>query len=331
MPLLRILAGSRAAARLVPLGLALFAVGAAAQPVVAGYTTQQRHGFQVLTLDAGVAAQPALMQSAVAELDAQLAAIDALPDLPPDALAALRAVKIFVDLNQTSGGAVYHPSRAWLVQNGYIPEKERSVEISNAANFAAWSRQNQPWLVLHELAHAYHHQVLGYAHAGTTAAYEHALGAGLLASVLYNPGGGGAPFPRPAYAATNATEYFPEVSEAFFGENDFYPFVRADLAAYDAQGHALMRDAWQVGGSTNAEPAPEAAPLRAFPNPARGVLRLSGPARVQRAEVYDVLGRRLAAPFDGEALDVRGLAPGAYFVRAEVEGRARALPFLVAR
>ena len=47
------------------------------------------------------------------------------------------------------------------MNNGFNPAKEKSVEISNLANFLKWSL-HQPWMVLHELAHSYHHQVLGW-------------------------------------------------------------------------------------------------------------------------------------------------------------------------
>ena len=38
-----------------------------------------------------------------------------------------------------------------------------------------------------------------------------------------------------AYALTSATEYFAESTEAFFGTNDFYPFVRPELKEHDKE------------------------------------------------------------------------------------------------
>ena len=40
--------------------------------------------------------------------------------------------------------------------------------------------------------------------------------------------------------------YFAELSEAYFGTNDFYPFVRAELKEHDPRGYALMEKAWSV-------------------------------------------------------------------------------------
>ena len=48
-----------------------------------------------------------------------------------------------------------------------------------------------------------------------------------------------------AYALTNEIEYFAELSEAYFGKNDYYPFTRKDLEEFDPLGFALMQEAWQ--------------------------------------------------------------------------------------
>ena len=48
-----------------------------------------------------------------------------------------------------------------------------------------------------------------------------------------------------AYATTNPMEYFAESSEAFFGRNDFYPFVRSELEKYDPATFKLLMKLWQ--------------------------------------------------------------------------------------
>lgn len=51
----------------------------------------------------------------------------------------------------------------------------------------------------------------------------------------------------PAYASTSAVEYFAELSEAFFwNENDYFPFTAAELREYDPQGYEALRDAWEL-------------------------------------------------------------------------------------
>ena len=99
-------------------------------------------------------------------------------------------------------------------------------------------------MVLHELAHAYHHLVLGDDCKSIEAAYKHAVDKKLYESVAYCGGG-----KQRAYALTNAKEYFAELSEAYFGKNDFYPFVRSELEQYDPVGFQLMEQIWGKPGN----------------------------------------------------------------------------------
>jgi hypothetical protein len=39
-------------------------------------------------------------------------------------------------------------------------------------------------------------------------------------------------------------EYFAEATEAYFGTNDFYPYVRSELAAHDPAMFALLGKLW---------------------------------------------------------------------------------------
>ena len=50
---------------------------------------------------------------------------------------------------------------------------------------------------------------------------------------------------RRAYAMNNHREYFAEITEAYFGTNDFYPFNRAELARHDPEGFELMERIWR--------------------------------------------------------------------------------------
>ena len=49
-----------------------------------------------------------------------------------------------------------------------------------------------------------------------------------------------------AYAATNKQEYFAELTEAWFWENDFYPYNREELLEHDPLGAAAVEAAWNV-------------------------------------------------------------------------------------
>jgi hypothetical protein len=161
--------------------------------------------------------------------------------LPAAAVAKLKVVPIWLELNHRKfPGACYHPSKRWLEENDVNPDKAGAVEISNARHFLAWTI-DQPSMVLHELAHAYHHRVIGHGHADVNAAYDAAKRSGKYAKVLQIRGR-----VQRHYALNNAQEYFAEASEAFFGTNDFYPFVRAELREFDPQGEAAVRKAWGV-------------------------------------------------------------------------------------
>lgn len=159
--------------------------------------------------------------------------------VPPKALEELRKVPFWMEVEDARFPcACFHPSKDWLQENGYNPEKAGSVEIANAKNFLRWTL-DQPWMVLHELAHAYHFRVLGENNPELIAAHAEAVKSGKYDSVLHFAGDR-----KRAYALENPTEYFAELSEAYFGANDFYPFVRSELKEHDAKGFELLKKLW---------------------------------------------------------------------------------------
>jgi dipeptidyl-peptidase-4 len=97
-------------------------------------------------------------------------------------------------------------------------------------------------MVLHELAHAYHDQVLGHDHEGILEAFRAAVKGGQYESVLHFDGR-----EKRAYALENDLEYFAEGTEAFFGTNDAYPFVRAELLRHDPKLFEVLQEVWGVG------------------------------------------------------------------------------------
>jgi len=157
----------------------------------------------------------------------------------PKPLAELRKVPIWLSRdNKAAPCSCYHPSPEWLSEHGFDPKKARAVEITNAATFLKWTHE-QPWMVLHELAHAYHHQVLGYDNAGVRAAFENAKASKRYESVLRYNGK-----QERHYCFNNDQEFFAEMSETWFGTNDFFPFVRAELVTSDPETAQLMRSIW---------------------------------------------------------------------------------------
>lgn len=160
--------------------------------------------------------------------------------LPADKVELLRQVPIWIELrNPYSATCQYHPSRDWLAGNGFLPEKAKAVELSSAQGFLRSSRSGQPFVMLHELAHAYHDQHLGFNHAGILECFNKAKTAGTYDSVLHIGGRR-----VRAYAMTDQKEYFAEATEAMFGTNDHYPFVRAELKEHDPEAYAVLREVW---------------------------------------------------------------------------------------
>jgi hypothetical protein len=160
--------------------------------------------------------------------------------VPKDALEELHKVPIWVEFEDKDIKCMcYHPSKEWLTEHGFNPQKAKSVEIGNAKTFLTWTL-DQPSMVLHELAHAYHHRVLGYDNADIKAAYDHAVRSKSYESVLRYNGRR-----ERAYALNNDQEYFAELTEAFFGQNDFYPFVRAEVMQHDPEMYETLMKLWR--------------------------------------------------------------------------------------
>ena len=200
------------------------------------YDHRSIHGWQVL-VSPDLVSDPALEAPTMELLEDHLYRI--VRAVPSPALDRLREVEIWVEKDTPWTQCMcYHVSPDWLAANGYNPVKAGTVEVGNAAAFLDWTHA-QPWMVLHELAHAYHYQVLGPDHPGINDAWRARVDAGDFDQVLHASG-----TPRRHYALTNDKEYFAETTEAYFGTNDFHPFVRAELQQVDPRGHALMQATW---------------------------------------------------------------------------------------
>ena len=161
--------------------------------------------------------------------------------LPEDRLAKMRTCEIWIEHQHPSMGAMqYHPSEGWLRNNGHDPRLAKKVHIPRAAALVSRGQLiKHPAVVLHELAHAYHDQILGFGHEGIVGAYRKAMDDKSYEEVMLYTG-------RTVkhYATTNHKEYFAEGTEAYFYRNDFYPFVRAELKEHDPTLHAELETIW---------------------------------------------------------------------------------------
>lgn len=161
--------------------------------------------------------------------------------VPKDRLADLKKIKIWLDLDHPRiRGMQYHPGLGWLKANKHDPRLVKHVHIPQAKelyNPRMWAKH--PYVVLHELAHGFHDQFLDFDNPQVVKVFENAKEQKLYDKVLLYTG-------RKVrhYALTNHKEYFAESTEAYFGVNDFYPFVRAELQEHDPQMYELQKKIW---------------------------------------------------------------------------------------
>jgi len=233
--------------RVVPLVAAILQVVVTAawaegesQPLPAAHTARTLEGWTVRIDDRLLAGEDAALgERAIGLLQDRLAEIALI--LPEDKVARLRKVSIWLDRTHGSLGSMqYHPSAGWLKEHGYSAELAKCVHIPDAAQFAsARHHHQQPWAVLHELAHAYHDQVLDFEHPEIKAAWERFRDNGRYEKVLHIDGR-----ETKHYALTNQKEFFAEMTESYFGLNDFYPFHRAELKRDEPQIYELLKTIW---------------------------------------------------------------------------------------
>lgn len=161
--------------------------------------------------------------------------------VPPEPLKKMKGLEIWIEKNHPSLKSMqYHPGKGWLIRNGHDPRLVKKVHIPVAS--ALLSRQQMlkhPMVVLHELAHAYHDQILGFDHPEIIEAYNIMKKSGSYEQVLLYTGK-----TVEHYGLTNHKEYFAEGTEAYFYRNDFYPFVRAELKLHDPVMHEVLLNVW---------------------------------------------------------------------------------------
>ena len=187
----------------------------------------------------GEAPDAELGRRALRFLEAKFVEIKAV--VPAERLKDLQSVTIVMDLNCGKLKSMqYHPSAGWLKANGYSEDLALCVHLPRAVDVVTRRNINeQPWVILHELAHAYHDQKLGFDEPRIKAAHERFKESGHGdATLLYN----GKRVKH--YGLTNPMEFFAEMTEAFFGVNDFFPFNRAELQETEPELFELLTEIW---------------------------------------------------------------------------------------
>jgi hypothetical protein len=187
-------------------------------------------------------------EKAIAILDRELKQVEEI--MPAKSLRVLKQIPFWINSRKTNGAVMaYHPSRRWLEDHNLNAKMAKGVEIMKLDDFIHPAfDHSQPLAVLHELAHGYHQLVLGWENAQIKMAYQKAVRSGRYDSVVaydLEVDGMGRIVRRKkkmvrAYALTSAHEYFAELSEAYFGRNDFFPFTKVELRQHDPEGYRMM-------------------------------------------------------------------------------------------
>jgi hypothetical protein len=211
---------------------------------VQGYRTLQIAGFTVLA-DPKVVEPPEKLEKTPLEvLEAELKTIGRI--VHAKALAELRKLTIWAEWDEEQGlgngrqgkalAVYYGGSQRSMLAAGKNPLKANNITVLSTRDLA---REHQPkrdsgrCVLLHEMVHAVHHKILGFENPKIEAAYRQALASGKLE--------------RGSYAATNAAEFFAEMSCAYLDKLGYYPRDKEELKKHDPSTFQLMSVIWSGG------------------------------------------------------------------------------------
>ncbi|MCF8059203.1 MAG: hypothetical protein K9K67_07900 [Bacteriovoracaceae bacterium] len=183
------------------------------------------------------------------QLEYSLSLIDTR--IPLNGLRFLKTIPIYIT-NESNyplrrnefGSLVFHHDRNWLTDHKLDPNMAVGIHIINPKEILDRHKTftYAPFVLLHELSHGFHYYKLGADKKTVIRAYKNAQAAGLYSRVPSRNGDGR--FVK-AYALVSLEEYFAELTEAYFGENDYFPKNREELKKYDPIGYEAIKNAWQ--------------------------------------------------------------------------------------
>jgi hypothetical protein len=198
-------------------------------------------------------------------------------NLPERSVKVLQRILIWIEWEDTSDPdlakgvvAKYYGVQGnlalWSLGKNKHPLKANNVEVINMKSL---TREHQPGVklercvLLHELAHAVHNQLLGRNNTVIKAAYQQAMARGLYdeAKDVYGR------VRKPTYASKNEREYFAEISCAYLDKLHYFPFTPEDLKQHDPVGYKVMEQCWgtrkQLDAARKAKREKDAAALLA--------------------------------------------------------------------
>lgn len=212
---------------------------------IPGYTIKSIEGFTVVVSDETMrqSEQGSFKRKPLDVLAEELKQIDAM--MPEKIVRLLRTVPIWAEWDERRSMSNGRPGEATaiylgghqssLLARGEHPLKAKSVVILRTEQVTRLGQDGRSgMLLLHELAHAVHFELLGgRSNPHITAAYRQALDRELL--------------DKSVYASTNEAEFFAEMTVAYFDGLDYHPRTREQLAKHDPITFKLMKSIWGEG------------------------------------------------------------------------------------
>ncbi len=159
--------------------------------------------------------------------------------LPERHFKTLAHVPIWISENSGEDAEFYFFERR-IYRGEKNPDMLDGIEFQNIDNLLEHFEQS-PMLVIHELAHAFHKINYEAIDKKIMDTFENAQWENLYEELKlgrdltrYN-----------MYASENAFEYFAELTEAYFGSNDYFPHNRRELKKHDPAGFKMIKSIWR--------------------------------------------------------------------------------------
>ena len=165
--------------------------------------------------------------------------------IPPQALRQIAAAcHLFVNRSNSRNGAEVHWVKKGVKARGFKPRK-LAVEINDWESYKN-DLLNREGTLLHELSHVFN-GTIGREHPVIEAMYQRAVETRRYESVAMCDGTEGVR----AYGLTDPLEFFASLSVAYLGgRNDYFPFNREDLKAFDPESYSDVAHIWSLAGET---------------------------------------------------------------------------------
>jgi hypothetical protein len=163
-------------------------------------------------------------------------------------VSVLQEVPIWVEWDATVSDTPGVVARYWqasaeeMRKHGGDPRKAGTVEVLTLKRLGELRHPGsalQQIIILHEMAHAVHHRLLGRDNPELEATFKQATDRKLYDEVNDRFGRRGK-----AYARTNAAEYFAELSCAYLDSCNYFPFNNQQLKGYDPVGYKFVERVW---------------------------------------------------------------------------------------